>query len=249
MDGAVLALFLISTFIGGLTSGLAGFALGLVVSGVWLHFLTPLQTALLISSYGLLLQTYAIWRLWHAVNWRKIAPLIIGSGLGVVAGIIILPYTAPTALRIFVGALLILYSLYGLTRPAVTIPAHGKAADVAAGFVNGLLGPLTGLAGLAVTVWVQMHDWRKDVQRSTFQPVIFAAMAMTVTSLLYAGAGTIETGKLFLLGVPALVAGMLLGWRLYGHLDEASFRKVMLVLLLFSGLALVVPEALIAIRR
>ena len=45
MDGSVLALFLISTFLGGLTSGLAGFAAGLVVSGVWLHILTPTQTA------------------------------------------------------------------------------------------------------------------------------------------------------------------------------------------------------------
>jgi hypothetical protein len=30
---------LFATFLGGLTSGLAGFALGLVVSGIWLHII------------------------------------------------------------------------------------------------------------------------------------------------------------------------------------------------------------------
>jgi hypothetical protein len=31
------------------------------------------------------------------------------------------------------------------------------------------------------------------------------------------------------------------GLKLYGHLDEASFRKIVLFLLLISGIALVVP--------
>ncbi len=248
MDGLVLTLFLVSTFVGGATTGLAGFAFGLVVSGVWLHFLTPLQTAVLISAFAMLVQSYAIWRLRHAIKWRKIAPLVIGSAIGVVSGALLLPYATPALLRLCVGILLVLYSLYGLTRPAVTIAASGLPANLGAGFVNGLLGPLTGLAGVAVTIWVQLHDWPKDVQRSTFQPVIFAAMAMTVVTLLLAGAGTVETGKLFLLGLPALVAGMFTGWWLYGRLDDAGFRKVILALLLVSGLALVAPQALALVR-
>jgi hypothetical protein len=32
------------------------------------------------------------------------------------------------------------------------------------------------------------------------------------------------------------------GLKLYGHLDDAAFRKVILVLLLISGIVLVVPE-------
>jgi uncharacterized membrane protein YfcA len=38
-----------------------------------------------------------------------------------------------------------------------------------------------------------------------------------------------------------LLAGTWLGLRLYGHLDEAGFRKLVLVLLLVSGLALIAP--------
>ena len=53
MDSMSLALFLAAAFFGGLTSGLSGFAMGLVVSGVWLHFLAPHQNALLIALCGL----------------------------------------------------------------------------------------------------------------------------------------------------------------------------------------------------
>ena len=44
--------------------------------------------------------------------------------------------------------------------------------------------------------------------------------------------------KLFVVGLPALLAGTWLGLKLFGLLDEAAFRKVVLVLLLASGVVL-----------
>lgn len=72
MDGTVLAIFLFSTFVSGLTSGVAGFAAELVVAGVWLHILTPMQTAALIASYGIVNQSYTVWKLRHAFSWRRV---------------------------------------------------------------------------------------------------------------------------------------------------------------------------------
>ena len=61
MDGAVLGLFLIAAFAGGFASGLAGFAMGFVVSGIWLHILTPVQTTTLVvvTADGQPLLTFA----------------------------------------------------------------------------------------------------------------------------------------------------------------------------------------------
>ena len=75
MDGMTLTLFLIAAFLGGLISGLSGFAMGLVVSGVWLHIIAPEQNALLIVLCGLVTQGSGIWRVRRAVNWRRVAPL------------------------------------------------------------------------------------------------------------------------------------------------------------------------------
>jgi uncharacterized membrane protein YfcA len=244
MDGTVLALFLAATFVGGVATGLAGFAFGLVVSGVWLHIITPVQTASLIVGYGLFVQSYGIWKTRHVFNWSHVIPLIIGVVVGAPIGAWLLHYTNPTALRFGVGLLLIAYGAYGLLRPQVKgVPAN-VPVELGVGVVNGLLGGMTGLAGVFVTIWCGMRGWSKDAQRSVYQPVILASFVATAISLIAAGAATREFGKLYLLGAPALLAGMLLGFKLYGHLDDEAFRKVILVLLLLSGLALALPQLL-----
>jgi len=245
MDGLSyesLALFLISTFVGGLTSGLAGFAMGLVVSGVWLHILTPLQTVALIAAYGVVTQSYATWKLRHALSWRSVAPFVVTSALGIPVGTFLLTYVDPAWLRVGVGVLLLVYSIYGLARPHVRPVEAGLPADLGVGFANGLLGGLTGLSGVIITVWCQMRIAAKDAQRTIFQPVNFAAMSVNVVSLSVAGAFDGATVKLYLLGMVPLCAGLWSGLKLYGKLDDAAFRKVILLLLLASGLVLIVPR-------
>jgi uncharacterized protein len=244
MDGTALGLFLLATFLGALVSGLAGFAMGLVFTGIWAHILTPIQTATLIVGYGLLTQSYGIWKLRHALNWSNVAPFVIGGTVGVPIGAMLLTHIDPTHLRPGVGVLLVLYSVYGLMRPAFKPVQAGFKSDTGIGVLNGLLGGLTGLVGIVVTVWCQLRGWSKDAQRMVFQPVMVAASAMTAVSLSIAGAVTAETVNLYLLGLPLLLAGLWIGFKLYGKLDEAAFRKVILAFLSMSGLALIVPASI-----
>jgi uncharacterized protein len=242
MDGMVLAFFLLAAFIGGFASGLAGFAMGFVVSGIWLHILTPIQTTTLIVGYGLLTQGYGVWKLRRALVWRSIAPFIIGGAIGIPIGTMLLTYINPAYLRSGVGVLLVIYGAYGLAQPKLKPVSAGVAADTGIGFANGMLAGLTGLPGFIITVWCQLRGWTKDVQRAVFQPVMLAAIVMNVVSLGLVGAITADTMRLYLLGLPAMIAGLWVGFKLYGKLDDAAFRKVLLVLLLVAGLGLIVPH-------
>jgi uncharacterized protein len=244
MDGSVLALFLISTFFGGLTSGLAGFAAGLVVSGVWLHILTPIQTAVLIACYGIVNQSYTVWKLRHAFSWRRILPFIGGGLVGVPLGTALLTTIDPAAVRVVIGVLLVCFSIYNLIKPTVTPIQAGAPTDAGIGVLNGLVGGLTGLGGVIITVWTQMRDWPKDVQRTVFQPVILATMTISAASFALSGAFTGDTVKLFFIGLPALLAGLWVGLKLYGRLDDVAFRKFILWLLLLSGIVLLIPPSL-----
>ena len=241
MDGLNLVLFLIAAFFGGLTSGVSGFAMGLVVSGVWLHIISPAQNALLIVLCGLVTQGSGIWRVRNAVNWRTVAPFIIGGAMGVPAGTALLKTVDQGTLRLTIGILLIPYSLYNLIRPAVKQVHGGVTADLGVGVANGLIGGLTGLGGIAVTIWCQLRGGPKDSQRAIFQPVMFATFVMSAISLAVAGAFSVETLKLYVLALPALILGIWCGLRLYGKLNDAAFRKMILLLLLFSGVALIAP--------
>jgi uncharacterized membrane protein YfcA len=242
MDGITLGLFLLATFLGGFTSGLTGFAAGLVVSGIWLHIITPLQTAVLIAAYGMVNQVYGSWKVRKALQWRRILPFVIGGAIGVPLGAYLVTYLNPAYLRIGVGVLLVAYSTYNLVRPALTPVKSNAAIDTGVGVLNGLLGGLTGLGGVISTIWVQLGGGAKDAQRAVFQPVLF--FTMTMATLTFAAGGQLfeaATLKLFFMGLPVLLAGLWVGIKLYGKLDDAAFRKAILILLLISGFSLVIP--------
>ena len=241
MDGIAieLPLFLLATFVGAFVAGLSGFAFGLVAASLWLYVLTPLQSASLIVGFGLLVQGYSVWKLRAAVDWRRLWPFMIGAVAGVPVGVSLLTWADPKSVRIAVGAILIAYSLYALLRPQLKVATIvPPAADMAVGFVNGLLGGLTGLAGIIITIWCNLRGLPKDLQRATFQPVAVVVFAMTALMLSAKGSLSLETAKLFALGLPFLFAGTWLGLKLFDRIDEAMFRKIVLALLCVSGVAL-----------
>jgi uncharacterized membrane protein YfcA len=80
----------------------------------------------------------------------------------------------------------------------------------------------------------------KDIQRAVFQPVAVATFAMVALWLGAKGAIAADTITLFLVGLPVLLAGTWLGLKFYGRIEEASFRRVVLALLLVSGCLLMV---------
>lgn len=164
MDGFVLGVFLFAAFVGGFASGLAGFAMGFVVSAIWLYVITPIQTAVLIAGYGLCAQGYGVWMLRQTLRWQRVTPFIIGGTIGVPLGAALLTHVSPTHVRFGVGVLLV--------------------------------------------IWCQMRGWTKDEQRAVFQPVILTGMMMIAISLSFAGAITKDTLKLYVIGLPALLAGL-----------------------------------------
>ncbi|MGB8578798.1 MAG: sulfite exporter TauE/SafE family protein, partial [Pseudolabrys sp.] len=132
-----MAFFLTAAFFGGLTSGLSGFAMGLVVSGVWLHIIAPDQNALLIVLCGLVTQGSGIWRVRHAIEWRAISPFIIGGAFGVPVGTALVTTVDQSTLRLGMGFLLVIYSFYSLIRPALKAVRGGVTTEFGVGVANG----------------------------------------------------------------------------------------------------------------
>jgi uncharacterized membrane protein YfcA len=158
----------------------------------------------------------------------------------------LLRWTPAGHVRIAVGIFLILFSVWSLAKPQLRrISAGGRLADGGVGILSGILGGMTGFGGILPTIWSGLRGWPKDEQRAVFQPTGVAIFLGT--ALMLGGTGSIcaDTIRLFLIGLPALLAGSWVGLKLYGRLDEAGFRKVVLVLLLASGAALVAPAILV----
>src|SRR5262245_36345009 len=166
-----LAIFMLGPLSAAFVTGLAGFAFGLVAAAIWLYALAPNQTTALIAAYGLIVQGYAVWKLRRNLNAGRLAPLILGSAIGVPLGILVLRFVPPQSLRLAIGVLLFLFSLYNLVRPTMpSMKEAGRASDAGAGFLNGIVGGSTGLAGIVIVIWSALRGWPRDEQRAAFQP-------------------------------------------------------------------------------
>jgi len=237
-----LVVFVLATFFGALIAGVAGFAFGLIASAIWLHVITPAQSAALISGYAIVVQGFAIWKLRSALRIGRLLPFVAGGAAGIPLGALLLRTASADHLRGSIGLLLIFFSVCSLVRPKLQLRDGGRIGDGLVGVASGIVGASTGLAGLPVIIWSTSRGWTKDEQRAVFQPVVVAIFAMT---LLWFGASGIVTSnvlRLFFIGLPAALVGTWLGLKLYGTLEEALFRRLVLLLLLISGLTLL-PSA------
>ena len=234
-----IALFSAGTFAAAFVTGLAGFAFGIVAAAIWLHFLAPAQVAPLIAAFALIVQGASVWKLRRAVKFGRIWPFVLGSAIGVPLGAELLRFAPAMQMRMAVGGLLVGFALYNWFRSDSTVAARaGAMADGTVGVVNGVVGGATGLAGLAAVVWCNLRGWPPAEQRAVFQPVGVATFVMI--ALWLGGTGMIgsATAMLFLLGLPSLALGTWAGLKSFGRLNEAGFRRVVLGLLLLSGVSL-----------
>ena len=76
------------------------------------------------------------------------------------------------------------------------------------------------------------------MNRAVFQPAGVANFAMIAIWIGGVGALDRDTMVLFATGLPAILAGLWIGFVLYRKIDEAGFRKIVLILLLVSGVTL-----------
>jgi uncharacterized protein len=232
---------LLGTFVAALVTGISGFAFGLVAAAIWLQTLPPSEVTALIVAYALLIQGYAVWKLRKTIVPDRLWPFLIGSAAGIPGGVAILHWLSSAQMKVAVAGLLVLFSVYNLVRPKMpSVAWAGRPGDSVVGVLNGALGAATGLAGILVVIWSSARGWSANEQRAVFQPAAVATFAMCLPVVGGAGLMSSRVITLFLVGLPALVVGTMAGWALYGRLDEATFRKIVLWLLLASGLAMLV---------
>ena len=225
-------------FLGGMATGAAGFAYGIVATSIWLHAISPLHAAMLVVSGGLIIQSSLVFKMRRALDWPRLAPFLIAGLIGVPIGVGLVVKTDSATIRFAIAVFLVLYGLYALLAPRLPhVSGGGKAADAVVGFFGGILGGLGGFSGVLPAIWTQLRGWSKDVARGIYQPFILLAH---IAALLLIGIVALDRVGvvLFLLVAPAIALGGWVGWMIYGKLDERRFQQMFAGLLVVSGVLL-----------
>ena len=234
----------------GFVQGLSGFAFSLVAMSVWAWALSP-QVAAPLAVFGALIgQVASLASFRRGFDGRIILPLILGGVFGVPIGVFLLRNVNPSLFKLAVGTLLVLYSLSSLT--ANTLPRvrrGGRGADAAAGFVGGVLGGLGGLAGTVPATWGLLRGWKADVRRATMQAYNIPMHCLTLALYWRTGALVATPLTLFAVAGPIIIVSGFFGARFYARVSERAFTRIVLLLLLASGVGLLIGASGIALVR
>lgn len=234
---------LVGALLAAIVSGSSGFAFALIASAIWLHVLAPSEVVPLTVICSMLVNLVMVWHLRREVKFRMLWPFLAGAMIGVPIGVAALHQLDAHLLRQGVGVLLVLYSVYMFRQPKMPIvrlsAAGGLAADGAVGMLGGFMGGATSLNGIFPTLWCGLRGWSKTEQRGVFQPYILIVHAMTLAWLGGVGELTMRTAQNVLLCIPALLIGGWAGLRLFHHVSEKGFRKMILLLFFLSGIGLI----------
>jgi uncharacterized membrane protein YfcA len=236
--------FLLSAaaFSGALVAGLAGFAFSAVAGAILLHALPPLEAVPLMMACSIGVQAANLWALRNSIQWEGSLFLIIGGLLGTPIAVYILQRADTQSFRIGFGVALMLYAAYTLCRPTVTYLRHiaSRSRHALVGFGGGLVGGLTAMPGALPTIWCDMHGMPKNQQRGLVQPFIAVMQIFALIVMLSRNSLSSKVLIDFAISLPALAAGAALGIAMFRHVNDIAFRRIILVVLLFSGLSLAI---------
>jgi uncharacterized membrane protein YfcA len=231
-----------AVFAGAVVSGLAGFAFSAVAGVLLLHVFPPIEAVPLMMACSIVVQAANLVSLRKTMQWKGSLGFIAGGLLGVPVAIYLLQNVGTGAFRLGFGALISLYAAYALLRPALSYlrQMESQSSNALVGFGGGLVGGLTAMPGALPIIWCDMHGLPKSQQRGLVQPFI-AVMQLFALALMHSHDSLTSKFLIdFAVCLPALALGTTLGIVLFGRVNELAFKRVILGVLLFSGLGLVI---------
>ncbi|CCE03157.1 sulfite exporter TauE/SafE family protein [Bradyrhizobium sp. STM 3809] len=230
-----------AVFFGAFVSGLAGFAFSAVAGAILLHALQPLEAVPLMMACSVGVQATNLWALRHSIRWKDSFVLILGGLLGVPLALWLLHNADARLFQQVFGATIAIYAGYMLCKPALgSLQPMNKGRTAIVGFGGGLIGGLTAMPGALPTIWCELHGLPKTEQRGLVQPFIAAIQLTSLAVMLARRDLSSQVAIDLALSIPALLAGTALGILAFRKVNDALFRKIILGMLLVSGVLLVV---------
>ena len=232
-------ILLFGAFLAGVVQGATGFGSGIVLNAFWLHILEPSAAISLNIISCLFVSALPIYKLRKTLDFSKLKSFVIFGVIGIPTGLVLLTLTEPTIFKTTVGFILVLFSIWKFRSNNIFINfTSSPSLDKLVGFISGILGGFAALGGILPTIWVNLQKLPKNTQRGTYEPFIFITSIVAVVSFYFAGLLNLDIFYYFLMVLPALIIGSLIGVKIYSFIDEDLFKKVILSLIFLAGLVL-----------
>jgi uncharacterized protein len=236
---AAFALSLFIVFLAAIVRGFSGFGFSLLAISALSLIYPPQQIFPAIFLMEIAASLHLLPSVWRHIHWRSLAPLLAGAIIGTPIGVWFLSTLPAPPMQLALGLFVLLsvalmwvgYGFRGMPGPAMT-----GAAGAAAGIANGAFG----IGGPPVILFYFASPAGAVAGRAS---LVMFFLALDVIGLAFmsgmadlVGTQTVVRAALYL---PALLAGMWVGGHAFKNMDEAKFRRAILILLALLALLII----------
>ncbi|MGI9365702.1 MAG: sulfite exporter TauE/SafE family protein [Rhizobiaceae bacterium] len=224
---------------GGFVNGLAGFGTALFALGWWLQIMSPLQAVAIVLATSVISGLPGLRLVWNHIQPRLLLRFLIPALVGIPLGTYFLAIISSQVMMLLVAIFMFAYGAFFSLRSALPkVDGDHPIVDRCVGLIAGVLGGMAGLSGALPTMWLSMRPWEKNKTRGILQPFNMTILGVAIAGAWLQGGYTIVTLKFLLFAFPATAIGTLCGIQIYRRISDSLFRRMLIILMLLSGIGL-----------
>jgi hypothetical protein len=211
---------------------LAGFGYALIATPLVAVLVGPREAVVGLTLSGVVLVALLGFRGRGSVDRRSVLVITVAAALAMPLGVLFLRSADERLLTAAIAVAVIAFAL--LMARGFRLPDR-SSSDAAAGFAAGLLSTSTGTSGPPIVIALSSKRMTPSAFRATISTIFLVQAGVGV--VVFAAAGQVTRGavSVALAGLPGVVLGTAVGERGFRRLDAAAFRRVVLAMLLLSG--------------
>ena len=168
--------------------------------------------------------------IWREIDWRGIAFLLLGYVIALPFGVYALANVPAPPMQIALGLFVIVTGIMMLNGFGLD-NTPGAAATVATGAGSGILNGAFGMGGPPVVLFYFSTPAAAAVGRASVIAFFLSTDSLGLGELARNGLVTMQSLVQFIAWLPALLIGVAVGARGFKHMDQAKFRRAVLVIL------------------
>lgn len=178
------------------------------------------------------------------VSVPRVGGLLAGFAIGLVPGVLIFEKVGEDALRIAVGAIVLIATFLVYRAPEIDRGHDGLGLRMVTGAISGAIGSSTSLSGPPVVLYLVGRVREIDAFRATVLAYFVPSSVIVLASYALVGQITGDVLLLAAVATPAVLIGNPVGAWLRGHLDAERFRVVVLAVLVGASISVIVSTIL-----
>ncbi len=212
-------------------------AMPLLAMAIGLRTATPL-----VAFVGPTISLLILARNWRRIEVKAAGRLIPATLLGIPFGVYGLARLPEAPLKTALGFIILAYGLFGLARPGTRIKRERAWFPWLVGWSAGILGGAYNTNGPPVVAYGMLRGWPPESFRATLQGYFLPTGLAILAGHGFAGLWTGAVLRSYLLALPAIVLGVILGGRLHRKLTHAIFVKLVYASLALMGVVMLLRQ-------